>query len=43
MGAAIVNDDGAINVIPFGAPAIKDVPILVTLPDITSDVNAEHE
>ena len=26
MGAAIVNDDGAINVIPFGAPAIKDVP-----------------
>jgi len=29
MGAAIVNDDGAISVIPIGTPAMKAMPMTV--------------
>ena len=31
MGTAIVNDDGAIIVIPFGAPAMKASPVKVIM------------
>ena len=27
MGAAIVSDDGAISIIPLGAPAMKEYPV----------------
>jgi len=35
MGAAIVNDDGAISIIPFGAPAMKETPVTVGMIVIT--------
>ena len=31
MGAAIVNDNGAISVIPLGTPAMKEDPVTVVL------------
>ena len=29
IGAVIVNDDGAISIMPFGAPAMKEYPKMI--------------